>query len=1492
MMRWLALLIIVCAASAWAQYPGPVTAFPGPLTNTACSSSACVFGADPPQNPTWQAGIGGDPSVYQFCWTTTNAQQGRVIVGTYSTSPYRWVDNPTPSTNMCITVDHIYPGHDYGFGFASCPTWSDCDQIDTNELNAGGQPSCAPAPPAGQPTNLCGWSGWNVTLGISTCGKTPPANAGCGRITPPIAPTGTTPSWRVIPIVTSTRLYNYANGYINGDLEYLFRQMPADYSSNSIEGAVSWSVTDSSNTVYTCPTSVHVNASGVAISPVITLNTIDPVQTGTCKSTTSADSHLKVMTWEWTSGNLSNLPYVFRVSKAAWNQTLDPKIQNLDRVGYTGYIQTWGQSVNGSAGAANRNDTFGIFTDGSTAPGTYTITGRVQLFYNRGTSSVPTSYSCTEQSTSDPSLATSWGCNYAYFTIPITVVAPTATVITAPSSYPPEPYLGFFNPHIIIFSAQDCHLFQLWNAKGGWINHQLNGNQSGNGWIPDNIWNYDGGRVRWQLADYLANDPLVSTTWQANHAYNLGDMFRTGGVTYIVMTAGTSGTTAPNWATNAPWMTVFTDGTAQWGSAGQNSDWNNCGYQVRQQYDNWYGNAPLASSGGVIGEWNTYPFGALINWARQTPPATTPACTYTDNGTRFVVSTSTDVQSRDWCGTGAGTCKGYSCQTLLNIGDPRQSNLIAGIMHATAPGSTVRTMPYTLDQLTTFWAVSATRPPIWDQAKNMLLDQVDMWDNYSPYDSHACCYSSNPAPQIVNTQGRADFPRGTLEYACCFGAPSFDIGLAEEALYAAYIQEKRAGLTPDPRIEPTVKAVLNKMWSYYIKGTAHGNTFNAGLYSPYWLTTNGAVGFSNNFLNGLIAVGMAWIWRMEGDSCVLQNGPSNSISGGSTDTCLQVHDFMLTHLWDGMSPWAGYGKQDNELYKSWMDDHMWRSGQLTPDASVLFPEHQPQLATYPSTIPPYQIATNYANVTLQYPIASTNNVNNTVTITWNTYEKVTSVSIQFGANKTTASGALSPCGATLTSTIKTTGVGVWNNVCTVAIPSGYAVGTTVFYSMSSTNASGLTTTPTFSPQLSYTSPITNTTGYYCLANGAATGYSTNSCNANGSFVVPSPPPTTSSIAGTITDSASIALTGVLVSLSGTSTASVTTGTAGTYSFTNLANGSYTVTPTRSGYTFVPNVLTYTITTPTAYTGQNFTGSTGTPPPTYSISGTISGAVASGISVQLTGAGTGQTYTDANGDYSFTGYVAGTYIVTPVLSGYLFTPANITVTVSNANVTGQNFTSAPVPPPQTYTISGSVSGAVLQGVTVSMTGAATSTTSTDTFGSYSFTVVPGAYTITPTLSGYTFSPASAAVTVATANVSGTNFLAIQVPPSGPTNTRWGASLITGPGRGPIPPIPPGPPGVYAVTGTIQGATCYIGVTVTLAGPTVQTRVTGGNGAYSFSDVPTGTYTVTPSLVGCGFAPQSKTIQVVDRNLFGVSFISSPGLGRRQDRREDRREDRQH
>jgi hypothetical protein len=160
------------------------------------------------------------------------------------------------------------------------------------------------------------------------------------------------------------------------------------------------------------------------------------------------------------------------------------------------------------------------------------------------------------------------------------------------------------------------------------------------------------------------------------------------------------------------------------------------------------------------------------------------------------------------------------------------------------------------------------------------------------------------------------------------------------------------------------------------------------------------------------------------------------------------------------------------------------------------------------------------------------------------------------------------------------------------------------------------------------------------------------------------------ISGVVTKSG-VALPGVTMTLSGDASDTATTDATGRYIFTKLLNGSYTVTASKSGFTFTPATADVSV------SGANKTANFTATLLTYSISGTVNGDVQQGVTVKLTGAAAKTTTTDAYGNYSFSGLVNGNYTVTPSKTGYTFLPVNTPVTINNANSSGNNFVSSAI-----------------------------------------------------------------------------------------------------------------------------------------------------------------------------------------------------------------------
>jgi hypothetical protein len=130
---------------------------------------------------------------------------------------------------------------------------------------------------------------------------------------------------------------------------------------------------------------------------------------------------------------------------------------------------------------------------------------------------------------------------------------------------------------------------------------------------------------------------------------------------------------------------------------------------------------------------------------------------------------------------------------------------------------------------------------------------------------------------------------------------------------------------------------------------------------------------------------------------------------------------------------------------------------------------------------------------------------------------------------------------------------------------------------------------------------------------------------------------------------------------------------GNFSFNNLSIGSYTVAPSLTDYTFSPSSAVVAV--PGDKTsGVNFTATRNTIP-AYTLSGTVTGGIKQNVLITLSGSGNATTKTDISGNYIFSGLTANNgYIITPSMLGYTFSPAPPTVVISNAKVTGINFTS--------------------------------------------------------------------------------------------------------------------------------------------------------------------------------------------------------------------------
>ncbi len=394
--------------------------------------------------------------------------------------------------------------------------------------------------------------------------------------------------------------------------------------------------------------------------------------------------------------------------------------------------------------------------------------------------------------------------------------------------------------------------------------------------------------------------------------------------------------------------------------------------------------------------------------------------------------------------------------------------------------------------------------------------------------------------------------------------------------------------------------------------------------------------------------------------------------------------------------------------------------------------------------------------------------------------------------------------ATQTFTISGTISGTGGNAATVRL-TGAATATVTASSTGAYSFTGLANG-------SYTVTPSKTGFTFTPASAAVT---ISGANATANFATQ-----TFTISGTISGTGGNAAT---VRLTGAATATVTASSTGAYSFTGLTNGSYTVTPSKAGFTFTPASTAVTINSANAT--ANFATQT------FTISGTISGTGGNAATVRLTGAATATVTASSTGAYSFTGLTNGSYTVTPSKAGFTFTPASTAVTINSANATA-NFAT------QTFTISGTISGAGGNAATVRLTGAATATVTASSTGAYSFTgLANGSYTVTPSKTGYAFTPTNRAVTISGANATA-NFA---------TQT-------------------------FTISGTISGVGIS-GVTVRLTGSATATATSSILGTYSFTGLTNGTYTITPSKTGRVYTPASRTTGLTTSNVTGMNFTAN-------------------
>ena len=348
-----------------------------------------------------------------------------------------------------------------------------------------------------------------------------------------------------------------------------------------------------------------------------------------------------------------------------------------------------------------------------------------------------------------------------------------------------------------------------------------------------------------------------------------------------------------------------------------------------------------------------------------------------------------------------------------------------------------------------------------------------------------------------------------------------------------------------------------------------------------------------------------------------------------------------------------------------------------------------------------------------------------------------------------------------------------------------------------------------------------------------------SASDNGAGLLPATYSLTGRVSGDIRQSVAVAVSGAV-------NATVSTDADGNYSVSGLPNGSYTVTPSRTGYTFTQPSRSVVVSGADA-SGNDFTAAA----VHYAVTGTVSGAVEAGVTIAVTGTTEGgspftTSITTTGGGYAAPNVPNGSYTVTSSKTGYAFSPVSIAVTVSGGNASVAAFTSL-VDSSVKFNLAGTVSGDRKAGVAITVTGSASGSASTLADGTYTVPNLPnGSYTVSASRPGYTFSSTIAAAIDGT-DSTGNDFTATAV--------------------------------LYSISGAVSGDV-KTGVAITIAGTTeggsafgpVETT-TEGDGNYTAAGVPNGVYTVAAARSGYAFNPLSYGVTIAAGSSTGSDFTAS-------------------
>jgi hypothetical protein len=351
--------------------------------------------------------------------------------------------------------------------------------------------------------------------------------------------------------------------------------------------------------------------------------------------------------------------------------------------------------------------------------------------------------------------------------------------------------------------------------------------------------------------------------------------------------------------------------------------------------------------------------------------------------------------------------------------------------------------------------------------------------------------------------------------------------------------------------------------------------------------------------------------------------------------------------------------------------------------------------------------------------------------------------------------------------------------------------------------------------------------------GAASSYPTDTWNSSNYWVdvvfVPAAPPTaTYSISGKVSGSSAT------VALSGSAARNTTTDSLGNYTFSGLANGSYSVTASQLGYTFTPTSIPVSI-AGASISNVNFSGVVAPTTTTSFWSNSPSPAV---LQVSNTAAVTL--------GLKFTSDVPGTVTGIRFYKGV----GNVGTHIGNLwSSTGTNlatvmFTGETAAGWQQANFSAPVSIAANTTYVVSYL-APSGSHAHDQNYAWANVIAPPLRVAGSSPGVYTYG-------------SGAVF-----PTSSWNNSNYWVDVVFS--AGPASPTPTPTP-TYSISGRVSGSAA----TVTLSGPVSRSSITDSLGNFSFTGLPNGSYIVAPSQSGYSFNPATAVVTVNNASITGVTF----------------------